>query len=59
MHAQPCCASANPCQVQILGGRAPVVKLVRQIISAKTLQSQVQIFLFEHTAQVLYNINID
>lgn len=45
--------------MQNLGGRAPVVKLVRQIISGKTLQSQVQIFLFERTTQVLYNISID
>jgi hypothetical protein len=42
MHAQPCCASGDPCQVENFSGRAPVPKRVRQIISAKACICQVQ-----------------
>jgi len=63
---QLCCASGKPCQVQNLGPAAPVQKQVqklggplRQIISAKALQYQVEIFLFERFAEVLYNYYIN
>jgi hypothetical protein len=52
--------------VQNLGPRAPVRNqvqklwgLLRQIISAKALQCQAKIFLFDVRAQVLYNCYIN
>jgi hypothetical protein len=65
-HAQLCCASANPCQVQNLGLPAPVARqvqklvgLLRQIISAKALQCQDKIFDIAAIAKVLYNYYIN
>ena len=57
-HALACCASAKPCQVQILERAAPVVSL-RQIISAKAYVCQVQKLIFDQSLRFLYNIYID
>jgi hypothetical protein len=63
---QLCCASGKPCQVQNLGPAAPVQKQVqklggrlRQIISAKALQCQDEIFDIAAIIQILYNYYIN